>query len=731
MVEMTDPSYWENKFDLSKTTSQKTINRTDPAYWENKFKSINKKEEDSTNIEILNPEETTDLKTIALAQYIFNPKKKIDLYAKARGISPERYSIIDNEIVFRGNDGKIYREESSKILPTIARFGTETLTNPITYLPIGAGLVARKAGMKAISTIGAESAGAALGTLGEEYIGEKFFENKPKTISERAIDIGTNVGTGLALEGLVRGTIKLGKGALQNFLPSSGVSENRKILKDLGILDKEVIKKIEKTQKNADQFGIDLNIAEAAENYEVKNILNQVSKSPYGEEVNKKIAQRDEYILENTPEFIRNYFSEFTPPIERTIETPRAQFQLRRYVREQLSDLNAERAKIVSPFYETAFKKNPTIDTTPIIEYIDSVTQDMIEKKAKVLQRYKNDLIKKTTQKDYKYIDGVPTLGSKETAVQKTNEMSLKVLDDFKKQLGDEISGIDTANATKKSLISNLKTIKEMVVDEIDKVSEDYKRARVVHSLLVGGKEALEKQKLALFPDSFELAAKGEKALRTKENLIPISKISDDQLKDAGSFILSTKKSSPEIIKQVKEKILSTPNGKEIWDNSIADALLYKFQEIPLTSGEPKNIGIKFYNTLLGTVQKQHLMKSALDPKEYSNFYNFLSVLKKTGFVKYGQPSTTRKALETPYQKSILRLARPLTSWQYLVSDKVQGFYTKKGIDELVKIITDPNVADKLRGLRKKKDTELIAQELASIMGWTLPQLQGNSSSEE
>jgi len=144
-MDSTSKEYWIDRF--SKYNAPENI-ETHPPKDKEWYEDI-KIPKDLAFNEISEPKELTPISAVIKSNFVFSPEAKMKIYAKARGIDPSRYSIQDNEIVFKGDDDKIYKEEASGVLPGIRKFALETATDPLTYFTGGAGYAARKIGAKA------------------------------------------------------------------------------------------------------------------------------------------------------------------------------------------------------------------------------------------------------------------------------------------------------------------------------------------------------------------------------------------------------------------------------------------------------------------------------------------------------------------------------------------------------------------------------------------------------
>src|SRR4030042_2509040 len=228
-MDSTSKEYWIDRF--SKYNAPENI-ETHPPKNKEWYEDI-KIPKDLAFNEISEPKELTPISAVIKSNFVFSPEAKMKIYAKARGIDPSRYSIQDNEIVFKGDDDKIYKEEASGVLPEIRKFALETATDPLTYFTGGAGYAARKIGAKASKVVMSEVASSIAAELLRQKVGEDVFDDKMSG-EEKALSIGTTVGVGLGMEGIARGGKKLLSKSIEK-IRGGNTEKVKKILSDTGV----------------------------------------------------------------------------------------------------------------------------------------------------------------------------------------------------------------------------------------------------------------------------------------------------------------------------------------------------------------------------------------------------------------------------------------------------------------------------------------------------------------
>jgi len=656
-------------------------------------------------LEINNPEKSTSTSTIALTNLFKDPQNKIKVYAKSRGIPIEKYTIIDDEIVFQGDDGKLYREESSGALPWAKRTAIELGTDPTTWMGAGAGGIATKAGSKiagkvgkGLLNIGAEAAGATLGELTKQQTAASMGEDRPA--KEDIFDIGMTVGTGLGTQGVLKGTKWAGDKVIDFLnIPTPGGNKKKiaKILNDAGVLNKNEIYKIANVEQKANQFGINLNIVEKSEDIQAISKLKNISSI----EKNKLIQERAQDISEKVPTFVRQIL-----PKSNKLPSVNA----KKYINDSLEGLSKETTNILKPFYDSAFAGDPKINTKNIIKYIDSVSDPKVAsaKKQMALRRLKRDLISIKPNKSKKI----------------NYELSLKKLDEIKKEIDEGIYGKKwgSFSSYSKSINNELSKVRDLLVESADEVSPEYQRAREIASLLYNGSEKL---RTSSIPDADKFAALGDEFIYKKGLLSNAANIPDSELHLIGSYILSSSKSSPTMASAVKESIVNNENGEEIWKSIVGDYMLYNFDQIAQSPYQIRpDIGGEMWKSLFDTPQKKEMMKVALPIQEYATLYDFFDIIRKTGVVVTpaikGSPSSE---IKEEFISPILRSLKPFISKETIIADATQKIATSKGMNQFMDVLWNKDVGPELFELKKiyekTKNKDFLMDRLISIMGWS------------
>ena len=706
--------YWENFLNEKRpqeTAAQgKQLPKDSVEYWEN-FLNENEPTHEE-DFEILNPEEITDPITIAKTSYMLRPATQIKAYAKARKLSPDKYFVHNGEILFKQN-GKVYRETTSGFWPKTYKFGVEMLTDPATYLGVGVGSVARRAGTRFVKTALLETAGGAAGEALKQGASKAAFDEKVSD-DERLMNVGISGVLGGTISGAALGAKQLG-GAITNSTlgtllgtPSQKVT---KMLSKSGIFSGKSLNKLSSVQKMAKDYGIALNVGEASNNSTLKRWITELNKS--GEAASEFQASdiaRSAKLSEDIPVFLQKFFPDWIKGSGEnlSLKTPPAR-SVREAVKDELAGLDTQRTKLINPFYKRAFENNPEVDTSEIIKFIDSLVKNSPRSKMAPLNTIKNDLFEKVvTEKGAE--EFIPII-------------SLKKLDEVKKILNRKIKNANLEDSDTKSIISEMRKIRAALIEQAEEISPEYKTARDLYTVLTTGEEGIKKTGITPSPEVKEpllesFKQTGQKRLRTIENIAPLSKIGDSDLQAIGGYILASEKSSPQVVQQVKEAVLKTQDGKQIWENTIADYVSYTASKINVKPVGMQNLGGKLWSALLGTNRKKELLKTALDPVVYHNFYTYMDILRRTGLTPATQTVSGAGEAASGFKSAFLRIWKPLVTPEALASDRIQDWIAQKGIRQLTSILNNPDATKKLSAIKNLHNTSEIVDGLVSFMSW-------------
>jgi hypothetical protein len=372
-------------------------------------------------------QEPASWSTHAKAAWVDDPEAKIKIYAKDRGISPDRYMIKRGKIYYLGDDGLFYPETPPKATA------------------ITAGLAARPlsmAGGIAGATIGGPFLAGLLGAGGrgiEKTIGHLAFDEPQKPL-ENLTDIGKEFLIGatgeLAGRGLVRGIdITRGRegakliraaGRGRERISLAEVKEIRNLAKKYNI--KLVTPQLTGSRELAARWNLLADLMETADK------IGKVSLKQYNE----------------TAAAIDNFINSFALPTTTPMQAGRKGVEAAKKGIEAAKLIRKNRA---APFYEKAFTSGIKVDTTDVIQKID-------------------DLLEKT-------VKGDPSFASLNRIKKMINEAEgdLEKLHRVKYRGIDAI--LDKAKADN-TLRREMKEIKDDLLESMNAASEDYTKANEI-----------------------------------------------------------------------------------------------------------------------------------------------------------------------------------------------------------------------------------------------------------
>lgn len=647
--------------------------------------------------EIIDPDRKTGIKEIMLSSLVRDPESKIDIYAKGRGISPERYSVVDDNIVFLDPKDQLRREKSKGIIPTVKRYGLETLSDPAT---IGGaiGMATGTATGGPVAGLGGAIAGAAAGENLRQQIaasisGEELsVEEKRKQIitaggleaAGLGIGKGLSKGIGMAVRGL-RGPASKATKRL-----SDAITEFKRKVPGADYLygSKEYIEKAVEEQTRAKKFGIELNLGQTTGDQRVIAALKDISSRSTTTESTSIASQiQQKQIEESIPEFYRKMFPKaMVVPQSSGIASDKG-FQLRKAAKDAVKGLNILRARITKPFYDAAFKESPEINVNGLIEMIQDSSKEFVPYQKKSIR----NILKSLTSKDGKFKETIP--------IEKLNNLKIHI--------DDLLYSKEAVKSVDKAVRPVLKKINDEIIERMDSVSSQYKNARLIHSLLtVPGKISAESRRLS------------------QQGLVPLSKFNETELAAATTFLFANKKMNPAVLRHVKTKILEQPDGKKIWDDSVSQYLEYVITNSKNdAAGSKSNIGTYMLDAVFGTSHKQAIWKTALSKEQYKTFKDYFKVMQRIGLtfspsdLKIKTSSAAESAKEE-FTSQWIKLPQPFVSKESILARMMNRLLFNKGYEALSKLLLDPDSGKILNRIMKLKNRE---ERLETFLKFAVP----------
>lgn len=718
--QLTDPSFWEESNDSQ---------LTNPSFWnEEPEKEAPKKQE------FMVPEIPTAINAIAKANYAKKPETKIKIFAKSRGIPESSYKIIDNEIVFE-KDGKLYKEAARPV----RRILTEAITDPVALGALGLGTIATAGGLAPLTAAAAGVAGGMLGEFERQQLASREF-GEQLTPYEKAEELGTaglisTIGEGAGYILTKGGELtKWGFNKLKELIGTGGQYTSRSIaaLKSLGLTDKQTIKVIEKAQKNAkDKWGIKLNLIEAAEGAQKGMSLKKLAMEEPAEAI-----QRSTDIENAIPDFIKKLFPNWESTLFQgptgNVSTTKEFSEL---AQQRIGVINENIRKIVEPFYEAALKKDtPKQNINELIDKIKILSNEYLRKEKNKILSLTKEIPSKKIKKEPREGFAARLFEPEGPPTEIVQEANLYDLDLFKKAIDKRIVKNPQTSIEKSMNIAYFK-IKDIITGYMDSISSEYQIARAVHALLNYGKSMMGfAEKTHLPKNQIEsLANAGEVYLYEKNVLENIAKIDPTKIQNIGSYILSSNQRTPGIVGTIRNAILSFENGEKLWEKSFGDYIEFEAQRIlqKASINERIDFGAQLWKSLFGNKYKESIMKNALSPEQFNNFYNLMDTLRKTGIV-FGK-TVKQQPLEVPGHEILKKIgatSKPLMGTRAVAVNTFIDRLTKKDFQSLLKIINNPNAAAELKKINNIKDDNIKLNMLMRLIGWTGYEIERKSSND-
>lgn len=289
-----------------------------------------------------------------------DPQTKINVFAKSRGISPDRYSVVDGDIFYEGDDGKLYPESPSGV----GGFGKELAANTIANAPaialstggsIAGGILGAPggpAGVAAGAVVGSGVGGAA----GEGYrktIGALAFD-EPQTVEGNVKAMGKEGALAMAGEGIGR-------------LASKGFKEVklRRNVRDIDRLNQVAIGRV---QELADKYKVQLTPAEMTG---LRSLINQqwyLSNAPDSADTIVSFMKNREPELQRAMYEYFDTLSKESAPYNAVLRSQNA-------AKKHVSNLKLARKEATEALYKQAMRDGSEIDVTDAIMSIYSGVQ--------------------------------------------------------------------------------------------------------------------------------------------------------------------------------------------------------------------------------------------------------------------------------------------------------------------------------------------------------------------
>jgi hypothetical protein len=597
-----------------------------------------------------------DIARISLAE---DPNTRIRAFAEARDISPDRYAIRGGAIVYRGDDGVIYREipevdftDPMSIFKNIAG----SLGNVISEVPPATVGIAT-APMTLTGPVGLGASMAATGGAGilaqqvREYLAQTFVgeqEGGERRVLEKGGVQALTQGIGGAISGRVQ----------------------KNVVDDLSRIP-QIRGAMTSLEEKASNLGIHLTPAELTDLNSLKAQQKLLGNLPQtADRLQRFMRRRAEKITER----ITKYFNKLSA--EDSAEL--AGKGIRDSAKSAITAAEKAREQTASPIYRRAFEAGGEVDVTDVLAYIDD---ELVIAKGGIARQ-----LEKARALLFRTVETIAEDGK--LVSRQIPDGRLDALHQAKLAM-DDIIEIDPGVRIGPTATRKLIEAKDLLLAAMDRASPLYRSAR----------------------ESFAEASKPIETL--KKGIIGIiSNIKDQNVQQAAAKLFDPKKSGPRAIAEAR-RILSAANPKE-WQAVKRQWLQEQWEqagrefvsaEVPII-----NQGAKFRALLLGGPQKRRMMKAALFPDEYKMLSDLADVLEAAGRVRpIGSDTAWNQEMmkiarseATPF---LAKLARVMKITQY--GNMIENYYTERGLvknaEKIAEIITTPGASKKIKTLLRAK----------------------------
>ena len=602
------------------------------------------------------------------AGHVDSMKSKIKIYSKARGISEDRYGVHEGEIVYLGDDKKLYRETPDSWWEQIKRFSADT------------GAHAPSIGLSIILGVISGPGGAAIGAAGGEgyrkVIGATAFDEE-QTAKENIKGMATE--GALAFGGDVAGR---GIGRTINYL---GAKRGGKLAAEAGIARGDIdIKKVKELEKLGKQFGIDLYAPQTTGSKRLAdkfNLLGDMDASADIIQTAREVQGKQ----------INEAAYKFLDDISKSKGRLKTGEDLVKSADNIVKKAKTVRGNKVRPLYEEAYKTRGVDTFNTILALEDKLSRQPVGSPAhRAINLLKKQLTRKVEAPDGKLWD-VP-------------EDRVELIDKIKKGINSKWKK-DPVNSPSADMQQELNDVLDTLIKSADEVAPAYKEGRELFKELSPAIDKLKASKVG------ELA-----------NLK-----NDKTISGAIDNLFSPSRSTPDLVAFARQEIIK--ENPEAWNSAIR-LHLQKIFEGPKESaiGAITNKGGHFYKNVWGDMSQREILRAGMGAKQFGVLEDFMTVLKRSGVILNRESATATRSklieeIAGTYTNRIVRaITRPLYTYHRLIGDRFMEATINKNAKNLARVMTSESAAKQLKSMRQlspgsEKLLPALGNFLAQVMG--------------
>ena len=597
------------------------------------------------------PETQAGFLTLMKTGFVDDPQTKMKIFAAARFPDlphkerVKRYAVIDNDIVFKGDDGNYHREVDEDLLSKLWAFGAKAPA----HLPS-----ALMGGLGATAGPGPAAMGAAGGEGIRKTVGALAFD-EPQTTKENIKD--------MAIEGAVGGIAEVFSKALVGGVNAAKMRKGGALKYSAGEdikrggITPELQAKAEEIMTLAKGTGIDLAPHQAYDSEYMTNAWKMLRKHPKTSNAVRDFEDLQRGQVENAME---GYIGK-TAGHDDVYTTGQ---QLVDESKGIIKDAHKTRSKAVKPMYKKAVTEGTDVDISGAINEIDT----LIEKSPP------NIPARKTLEKVKSFF-----------LDEKDNPLTdIEKIDWAKKEADKYLKNIQDPNiqSTSKATLQKIREIKDTILEAVDEVSPEYKKARDTYGKLTPGVTKIEQSAIGY-----------------------IAKLKNDkQIKKAANELLSQTNTTWRSVLKYRNYIKR--KNPDLWDRAIGAYIKDTYESLKVTEGgKIANVAGKMYKQLFGTQKQRDIWMAAMSPKQLRGFEDIMKVFRSVAIGQEKESMTMPlQAIEKEMGSKLYNLARETkgtaADW---VLGKWNDVLVKGRQEDLFKALTSDKVISQIGKMKTLK----------------------------
>lgn len=594
--------------------------------------------EETAPVAVYDPERSASPLAVSKASFLDSPARKIQLFAKERGISPSRYKNIGGRIAYQADSGEwLYEEpEGGWMVPfkSARDFASRAAAHVGEALPVGAGMLAGIATAPMMlggpagfaGSVGLTGAAQAAGEGVRQAIGAGFGDEADlyQVAKEGAMGTASQLGGGL----LGKYAQRVYEAEMLRNIPRAEVARM-----------KAKAPQIARLQRLAQQFGIELTPAELAGSARMKAQQEYLKNVPQSADIMSEFYARRGGQIEGA---VGKALGEISPEASAEI----AGRKVVEASKGAIKGARVARQSEAEPFYKSVVNPQSVVDDAGFAK----ISSDP----------FLADEIKRVQSGKLFGMEGM-------------EPGSLPVLNQVKIEIDDAIRVATRAGKLNEARL--LKGKRDILLGVTDKAFPEYPVARAAFA---GKSPAVEKLEEGMVGAVSRI--KDVNARKAADMLISGGRIGPDAAFTARKAL---EKQSPEAWQGVKRAWLSAQWGKA-------------------AKAAPEGKGPRFHKLLFGDPQQQAVLHNVLTPKEYRALSDLTEVLDATraGTIR-GPELGARDSPVSALGLGMLGDAGALVSIFRALRPANKARVIGKNAQRLAEVITSPRGAAILSDLRQ------------------------------